>query len=92
MGPGERGEEVQVHGRAAYGTVVSVQRLDQVTVAFGPRTALGAVSLLVPDDARIGVAGPERIGKSTLLRVMAGELAPDEGRCAARPRPAGRAA
>ncbi len=54
--------------------------LDGVVKTYGPRTVLRDVSLIVPDDARIGVVGPNGIGKSTLLRVMAGAEAPDEGR------------
>jgi ATPase subunit of ABC transporter with duplicated ATPase domains len=56
-----------------------VLHLDSVSLAFGPRTVLRDVSLIVPDDARIGVVGPNGIGKSTLMRVMAGLQAPDEG-------------
>jgi len=41
--------------------------LDQVSVSVGPRS-------------RIGVVGPNGIGKSTLLRILAGLEAPDEGR------------
>ena len=54
--------------------------LEGVVKAYGPRTVLRDVSMIVPDDARIGVVGPNGIGKSTLLRVMAGVEPPDEGR------------
>lgn len=55
-------------------------RLDGVTVRFGPRAALDAVDLAVADHEIVCVLGPSGSGKSTLLRVVAGLLAPDEGR------------
>ena len=54
--------------------------LDAVTKTYGPRTVLREVTLVVPDDARVGVVGPNGIGKSTLLRLMAGIEVPDSGR------------
>jgi ATPase subunit of ABC transporter with duplicated ATPase domains len=41
---------------------------------------LDHVSLVVPPDARIGLVGPNGIGKSTLLRILAGLEDPDSGR------------
>ncbi|HEY2675191.1 MAG TPA: ABC-F family ATP-binding cassette domain-containing protein [Rugosimonospora sp.] len=37
------------------------------------------VSLLLGPDDRIGLVGPNGVGKSTLLRVLVGEVAPDSG-------------
>jgi len=56
-----------------------VLALDRVSKAYGPRAVLSDVSLLVPPGARVGVVGPNGIGKSTLLRVMAGLERPDAG-------------
>ena len=51
-----------------------------VTVARGNQTVLQSVSLSVDNGSRLGVVGPNGVGKSTLLRVLAGMQAPDEGR------------
>ena len=48
-------------------------------LAHGARPVLGGVSLAVHPGDRIGVVGPNGIGKSTLLRVLAGEVRPDAG-------------
>ncbi|HET6965488.1 MAG TPA: ABC-F family ATP-binding cassette domain-containing protein [Acidimicrobiales bacterium] len=52
----------------------------QVTVARGNQTVLDEVSLSVDRGSRLGVVGPNGVGKSTLLRVLAGLQRPDEGR------------
>ena len=60
--------------------MLSVRR---VSKSYGPRTVLYDVSLVVPSRARIGLIGPNGIGKSTLLRVLAGLEPPDEGEVSA---------
>ncbi|MEV8438500.1 ABC-F family ATP-binding cassette domain-containing protein [Actinosynnema sp. NPDC051121] len=55
-----------------------------VTLSFGPRTVLSEVDLDVPAGERVGLVAPNGVGKSTLLRVLAGGLAPDSGTVTAR--------
>lgn len=43
------------------------------------RTLLDAVSLRVADGARVALVGPNGVGKSTLLRIVTGDLAPHGG-------------
>ena len=47
--------------------------------SHGPQAVLHGVSLLVRPGDRIGVVGPNGIGKTTLLRVLAGLDRPDRG-------------
>ncbi|MGC8514268.1 MAG: ABC-F family ATP-binding cassette domain-containing protein [Acidimicrobiales bacterium] len=56
-----------------------------ITVTRGSRCLLDSVSLAVHTGSRIGVTGPNGVGKTTLLRVLAGELAADSGRIERRP-------
>ncbi len=50
-----------------------------VTKYRGSQLVLDRISLSVGPDSRIGVVGPNGIGKSTLLRVLAGVEEPDGG-------------
>jgi ATPase subunit of ABC transporter with duplicated ATPase domains len=61
-----------------HGTRGSVVARD-IVKSFGAETILDGVSLAVPAGARVGVLGPNGIGKSTLLRVLAGVEQPDAG-------------
>jgi ATPase subunit of ABC transporter with duplicated ATPase domains len=50
-----------------------------LTKSFGPHLVLERVSLTVAPGHRIGVVAPNGTGKSTLLKILAGQLAPDAG-------------
>jgi ATPase subunit of ABC transporter with duplicated ATPase domains len=56
-----------------------------VSRAHGAHTVLDGVSLAVGPRSRIGVVGPNGVGKTTLLRILAGLERPDAGRVTAAP-------
>lgn len=56
-----------------------VLRADGVSVSFGGRAVLTDLSLAVDPGHRAGLVGENGVGKSTLLRVLAGTLTPDSG-------------
>ncbi|HEY0085640.1 MAG TPA: ABC-F family ATP-binding cassette domain-containing protein [Allosphingosinicella sp.] len=53
--------------------------LNGITVRLGGRTILDRATAALPPRARIGLIGRNGAGKSTLVRVVAGQLDPDEG-------------
>jgi ATPase subunit of ABC transporter with duplicated ATPase domains len=50
-----------------------------LSFAHGPEVVLADVSLTVASGHRIGVVGPNGVGKSTLLRLLVGDLEPERG-------------
>jgi len=54
-------------------------KLDTVSVAFGLKPVLDQANLQIDEQERVGLIGRNGEGKSTLLKVLAGEVLPDSG-------------
>lgn len=50
-----------------------------VTLSFGVRKILDRVSFSLEENDKLGVIGVNGCGKSTLFKILTGELSPDEG-------------
>jgi ABC transport system ATP-binding/permease protein len=57
----------------------SVITLEKVTKRYGDRTLIRDLSLKVQRGDRIGIVGANGTGKTTLLKLMTGEITPDDG-------------
>ena len=54
-------------------------RLDKASLHFGTQVLLDEVDLVISRGEKLGLLGRNGTGKTTLLKVLAGELAPDSG-------------
>ena len=58
---------------------MTVIGLSGITVSFGVRVVLDNVSFALEENDKLGVIGVNGCGKSTLFKVITGELSPDSG-------------
>ena len=56
-----------------------VARLEQVSLRYGATLALDAVSLEIPAGRMVGLIGPDGVGKSSLLSLVSGARALQQG-------------
>lgn len=56
-----------------------IMQLDQVQAGYGETTVLAHIQLNLVPGSRIGLLGRNGAGKSTLMKLLAGELAPQQG-------------
>ncbi|SEU09778.1 ABC-F family ATP-binding cassette domain-containing protein [Stigmatella erecta] len=73
--------------KAAGLQVVAAPRLGHTVIeaegvkkSFGERRVLDKVDLRLQRGERVGLVGPNGVGKTTFLRVLLGELPPDDGK------------
>jgi ABC transport system ATP-binding/permease protein len=57
-----------------------VAELVNVTKSFRGRTIIDGFSVLVSRGDKVGLVGPNGTGKSTLLKLIVGEISPDSGK------------
>ena len=58
----------------------SVAVLENLTQKYGKVTALDGVTIAIPADCMVGLIGPDGVGKSTLLAIIAGARQNQSGR------------
>ncbi len=58
---------------------MSLIRASQLSLAFGPKVLFEGASFSIGPRDRIGLVGANGTGKSSLLRILAGEQSPDSG-------------
>jgi ATP-binding cassette subfamily F protein uup len=58
----------------------TVYELHGVSLAFGKKTLLAGVDRIIGPGDRVGIVGVNGAGKSTVLKLLVGQQAPDSGR------------
>lgn len=59
---------------------MSVLTASDLSKSFGPDDIFSGITLSIPQRARIAIVGPNGIGKTTLLRILAGEDTSSSGK------------
>ena len=77
---GIEGPVSQAGSAGAAPTPPEVARLEQVALRRGHTMALDGVSLAIPAHRMVGLIGPDGVGKSSLLALLAGAQAVQQGR------------
>ena len=76
----------ETRGRCGTFPSVPLVSLDRVSIAFGHLPLLDGIALQIDARERVSVIGRNGTGKSTLLKIVNGDLAPDAGRSGVSPR------
>lgn len=57
-----------------------VMEIEDVSLQFESKVILKNVSILIKQKDRVGIVGPNGVGKSTLLNIFAQKISPDHGK------------